>query len=424
VTLDSELTCRSWTNPFYTSASAPHALCDGRDILIDLSKLSVTNAPKFRSHWHLGKDRYFAFGDGALRARCKQTSSFRLDALSVDHSRDMFASLQMSSDDLAVPDGALVIDEPTLVVTREGDESLNAFHASTDFVNAFMCVQIFDLAPQHGDTRVLLLDNMPANGWLDGLWQGAFAPMHELMHARDLIADGVRHVLLRRPIFVPPGYTSMLYAHNKDTTAKMTDGCSGPVGFLMDFGNFVRSALYGAPHHHHVALLKPVARQHQRNATATATSQHSHAPVLSGQVRVTIVERRTTAHYSKLNRVITNLDSLATAMRAAHPKLLINIVDFARLALPTQVSIVADSHILIGAHGAALAHEFWLMPGSGLLEFMPPEKANWNSFRNMAHWLHLHYRRVALPACAKSCQVDVDAAMKAFDAILFQIIGQ
>ena len=68
-----------------------------------------------------------------------------------------------------------VVEEQTLLLTRESQEYSNVFHMLTDLFNAWLTMRMLgwtedEVAPR----RVMLLDNHP-DGPLDGMWAGVAA---------------------------------------------------------------------------------------------------------------------------------------------------------------------------------------------------------------------------------------------------------
>jgi len=66
------------------------------------------------------------------------------------------------------------------------------------------------------------------------------------------------------------------------------------------------------------------------------------------------------------------------------PNVDVQRVDFAQSSFAEQMQLVAQSEVLVGMHGAGLAHLLWLPEHGGLLELRPKRGMGWFCFVNMA----------------------------------------
>jgi hypothetical protein len=123
-------------------------------------------------------------------------------------------------------------DEPgtTLFVTRERGEHVNLYHSHTDFLNMFQTMEQLEVDPTQ--TSVVVLDNHPL-GNFDVIFDAAFSKRSPMRRAASLVQ---RHAVVRfaHAVFVPPGYSSMLYSELNGNTA-----CPQPLRSVSTFAPFV-----------------------------------------------------------------------------------------------------------------------------------------------------------------------------------------
>jgi protein O-GlcNAc transferase len=98
----------------------------------------------------------------------------------------------------------------------------------------------------------------------------------------------------------------------------------------------------------------------------------------SAPLTVTFIDR-------KGSRRLLNQESLFSTLRNTYSSenFALNIVDFASIPLREQISIVRNTDVLVGVHGAGLTHDMFLSPRSAVVEILPSELAH-KGFRNLA----------------------------------------
>lgn len=170
---DAGLTCYSARHSHLSQPAAPHAMCslDGGGWL-DFTRMAPAQCPPSRPGWKCdGQPVYHRFTKGFISSRCEPTPENNpVQHLSQDHLRDMFKAFQPlgategeapAGDAWGLPSGPLALspdsggDQVTasgngnrngngppivLAVTRERGEHANLFHATTDFINAFIAL--------------------------------------------------------------------------------------------------------------------------------------------------------------------------------------------------------------------------------------------------------------------------------------------
>ncbi|KAK4979382.1 hypothetical protein LTR42_001885 [Elasticomyces elasticus] len=98
---------------------------------------------------------------------------------------------------------------------------------------------------------------------------------------------------------------------------------------------------------------------------------------------LTMIDRKTT-------RILSNQDSLFSALQARFPDVTMRLVDFSQLPFREQLQVAHSSDILVGVHGAGLTHAMFLKPSSSIVEILPPTLA-YKGFKNMARLCGLSY---------------------------------
>jgi len=365
------------SGPQLSDPPARYVTCDARNLVIDFDRLYPTQTTRHRPLHKRGPGRqYHRYRAGALRGACRWSPAFQLDAMPRDLLRDIFGSFRPWTGEPAIAYDEIV-EHPVLFVTREGDESRNAFHAMTDFLNAFETILMAnDAAPEvsRQDLEVVLLDNAPS-GWLDPLWPQIFAPGRGVRRVGDFAG---KRVLFRQALFSAPGYQSFLFAYLTRDNAQPE-----PVGMLDAFAALVLRSFGlspAAPRKDGPLRITLISRQpYDRNVAAT-----------SGSVRAT-------SEY--FTRRVTNETACAETLTALGD-VDVRLIDFARYPLEEQIRIARDTDLLIGVHGAGLTHLLWTPPHAGLLEIAPVIRPGvftsgpragmdwtiWRVFPNLASW--------------------------------------
>ena len=359
-------------------ASRGYVTCDARNLVIDFDGLYPTRTTRHRPRHRRGPGRsYHRYRAGALSGACRWSPQFTLETMPRDLLRDIFGSFRPWTGDPAIPYDEIV-EHPVLFVTREGDESRNAFHAMTDFLNAFETVLIANDAAREvprQDLEVVLLDNAEPS-WLDPLWPRAFASGRGVRRVGDFAG---RRVLFRRALFNAPGYQSFLFSAYLTRENERPE----PVGMLNAFAALVLRSSGLSP----------------------------SAPRADGPLRVTFISRRSYDSHEYMGRQVANEAACREALEALGG-VEVRVIDFARHSLDEQIRIARDTDLLVGAHGAALTHMLWTPAHAGVIEFVAIGGPRWRMFPNMALWTGRPYAAIDAPErifeMGTELTVDVD----------------
>lgn len=212
-------------------------------------------------------------------------------------------------------------------------------------------------------------------GPLDGLWPAVAAgaglaaldTSADAIHPGDAGGEGtVRRLhslnttVLQQAIFVPSGYTSLLYAH-----AYEDNSCP-----------------------HNTALFKGF-----RDWLLGTLRLPSQAFRRAGQpVRIMLVNRKPYGKKKRVARQMRNEDEVFSMLQKI-PGVQARMVDLAQISLAEQIQLISSgTDILVGMHGAALAWSLIMPPGTALLELWP-QPGLWRLYEHTAEWAGLYYRR-------------------------------
>jgi len=114
--------------------------------------------------------------------------------------------------------------------------------------------------------------------------------------------------------------------------------------------------------------------------------KHYDVPMPGPQeiVSVTYIQRTNT------RKLINETEHIEALKKIPHISL--EVVDFEKLPFRQQLEVVRRTDVLVGIHGAGLAHTLFLRPGSAIVEIQP-EGFNHQGFRNLAQLLDVGYFR-------------------------------
>ncbi|KAK9819676.1 hypothetical protein WJX72_000981 [[Myrmecia] bisecta] len=364
----STVRCRKMQDRHMTEASAPHVLCDATNLLVDTSKMRLAKCPAQRPNYLCISKSYHRYKLGAFGASCNWPV-LNLNDFPKDHLQDIMESLESYPAD-QWPQAGAISDTPVLLVTREFKEHTNVFHTLTDILNVYISLRMLGWLGLK--RQVVLLDAHP-DGPLDGLWAAVAAgggldaiayPWHSKnTDGRPLLArvDALPQqiTLFRKAIFVPPGYTSLLYAH-----LYQDNSCPHATPLFAGFRRFV---------------MEPLGLYNLR-------------PDVKAPIKILLISRKPYEGKGKVVRRIGNEDELVD-MLAGMAHVSAELVDLASLSLLEQLSTLADADILIGMHGAALAYTLLMPPHAGVIELWAQDKGIWRCYEHTSAWAGLEYRR-------------------------------
>jgi hypothetical protein len=304
----------------------------------------------------------------------------------------MFNAFECDVRDL--PSIGMKVEHPVLFVAREKGEHRNAFHATTDFMNAFIMLELFDLLPL--EVQVLILDNHPPSA-LDDFWNRVISKKEPFAKSIDY---SNQVVLFSRVIFSPPGYSNVFYPG-----LNSLQHCLERVPLFSGFSHFVKESF------------------------------NVSVPPVSDSLKVLVIDRKPRLPlYPKMSRQFSDTDSVKRTLLLAGESLSVpvhvSVEDFATRSLEEQIQISASHDIMVGIHGAALTHAFWLPQSGGLIELRPNSNQDWFCFAHLAHYRGLQYDiwfnsdsgRIHLDDSGELIDVDLNFLAQASRKMYSQVI--
>ena len=266
-----------------------------------------------------------------------------------------FTKLNTEKDKLAQLDKRRTIVRPdyvsnfTLAIARE--DYANLYHVTLHMFNIFWMLMAFKQQPSQ--LSVLILDAHP-KAEIDDTLQLLFGPLIRIGH-------------LKRPTY----FTNLVLSlpENKSPLSKY-DFVS--LGYLEEFRAFMLNR-------HHI------------DVASTLNCQELH---------ITMIWRRDKAYHPRnmkgnVERKIFNEAELFSAIYEMFPQFCVRGFLLETLPMKEQLKIIKHTDILIGMHGAALAHTLYLPRISGLIEMFPYKFKKMHAYSKMfeaiAKWRGVRY---------------------------------
>lgn len=282
----------------------------------------------------------------------------------------------------------------TLIVTRERSEHANLFHATSDWLNAFITLHVAGVIDGYAGTRagmervqLLLLDEQ-TGPFEATIWRRVFSPAFPVMQVSALRSAGAARRLLRRPLFSPPGYSNFLLA-----AVSSESECHGRTQLLQSYrAFFLRGMGLGA-------LADPLDVLPPEDAASASATASAGSSAAGRRLRVTFVSRRpyneAGVDHAFMGRQIENEEELIAALRGASAGGPADIVrlDLARMPVDEQLASMARTDVLVAMHGAALTYGAVLPPHSGILELWPKDRDMWRCFEHLSGMAGMAYVR-------------------------------
>ncbi|GAB5353573.1 hypothetical protein AAMO2058_000047200 [Amorphochlora amoebiformis] len=326
------LKCRVHTHPRLNRPTAPHTICDGSNIVFDPSKLSPAPCLKHRPNYMCeGGNSYHHFASGAFQANCQvvkgegnQKGGLSLRNFPMDHLRDIFDSWRVTTE---TPQRAKISQAPvTLFVSREKGEHVNMYHTLTDWYMAWQALRVVEISPDH--VQVIILDGH-SEGPLDSFWNEVISRGAPMIRAKNIKSA----LLMHRVVWSPPGYSNILLGK------KWTD-CKKAMRMMEAFVADVDDGFQSV---------------HNEDMSTLNMLYISRRPYQTDLVKRKFIGRQ-----------VDNEDALLHELESLEG-VKVSKADFAHMNLKDQIHAAAASDIIVGMHGAALAHCLWMPPWGALL---------------------------------------------------------
>lgn len=370
--------------------SFPHNYCHAQNVLLDATKVIPSSFVQNRAYWkRSSEETYCKYKLGAFIGDCRRRGSWNEPVIfSPDHFRDIFSSFQTG--DLESMHVHEIVEYPVFFVTREADEYRNLFHAVTDILAFFEVLIMLNhiRLPRH----VIFLDTH-GNSTLDFLWHHVISLSPFGGSIRSIADLGLKRIVFRQIIFVPPGYTSILFVDEWGDS----NMCLRPIDLVVDFSSWLRF--------------------HLRNLLLSESNKYSN------KKKMTLVIRRPSRNKPMMDRMIENDRELQDALIKTFTEFDVNMVDFADFRLDEQIRISSRTDVLIGFHGAGLSHLLFMPKGSKVLEIIHTKKT-WHCYKHLAVWRGMvhEFFEVGPPTRddhrGKATRIPVDAFIQSVASLL------
>ena len=292
-------------------------------------------------------DEYYSVDVGCFQLPCVQFRPYSFSDES-KHLNAWMSALKTGRDVASVE--AYQFDEFTIAVQRY--EYVNLYHTMTDWYNAFLMMQFFGRSPQQ--TNILIFDSHPY-GSLDPVWP-------QLFNSTFRLSSLPPKTRFRRMVWNIVGYSSPM---------KIVLSPYPPL--LEEFRSFFLSSF---------------------DIDADRRVDCENLSVLFIWRRDYVAHPRNPTGF--VLRKIRNEAKLIAYVRKKMPEIGVRGVQIDALPMRDQLQLVVNADILVGVHGAGLAHAIFLPRRTGLLELSP----NWlwssnEHFEAIASWRGLTYMRWA-----------------------------
>jgi hypothetical protein len=169
-----------------------------------------------------------------------------------------------------------------------------------------------------------------AKGNLDSVWRQVFG---KFTFVKQLPKGGV---CFHKVIFIPPGYVSPIYPRLLNSV------CPNPI-MMEDFCNHFLNS-YNLQH---------VQMQRGKIVIIDRVPYISHPR----------------SQLNRTERAVGNMMELTTHLQNLSNVTSVSVVHLEKLTFQQQLKVVREAHILIGNHGAGLAHMVFMSDGSHVVEF-------------------------------------------------------
>jgi glycoprotein 2-beta-D-xylosyltransferase len=237
----------------------------------------------------------------------------------------------------------------TIAITRH--EYANVYHTLTDWYNTFIVMTFFGKVPR--ETNILFVD-AHARGQLDDAWSKLYNRFYYL-------SELPTRTMFKQLVWGIQGYNSPI----KDNHVPDL-----PPPLVEQFRSFFLSAFN--------------VKGQKRSLNCSSISvlllwRHdyvAHPRNPSGMIR----------------RKIANEGQLLDGVRRSHPDFVVRGVQIDSLPLASQLQAIADTDVLIGMHGAGLAHVMFMPAHGALVELYPSYYTGYNyHFKELAKWRGINY---------------------------------
>lgn len=369
--LRSELKCFRYHQPHKKlDGRGPDMFCEAKNFFIDFSRVSGDAGP---TKPHLGT-QYLSFQTGSISATCTRTNHYHERHFMPHHSLQMSTFQNIPT---PPPQSSYTVEDTTTYLLARDEDCENSFHSTADFMNMFLVMEVLGVKPS--EQQVMLFDRHP-----DG-------PYVELL----------THAYTTRPLI-----RHQHYKGKKILFKRLIFHLESPAGLI-----FPRVSRPGPLLCHSTSLF-----QAYRKFVLQAFNLYDVKPPVIPSIILSL--RHRTPH-KNVGRVMANEDEVVNVLKEGN---LINykVVDTAKYSYKEQLTMIRNSNILVGIHGAGLMFIMFAAEEAILIEIHPSYRQD-RHFRHasrMTGKIYMPIRSLTRETChgtSDNVRVDIDEFRRTLD---------
>lgn len=345
--------------------------CEATNFIIDFSKISGMHG---NSKPRKG-DQYLSFAKQSLLSSCKKTEKYNSRLFMPHHARQM-RDFEGSSDS-SIYNHAVVQETPLYLLARDEDCE-NSFHSAADFMNMFLVLSVLRVHPS--GIQVMLFDKHTDGPYLD-LIKKAYSPKHPVLRYHEF--SGTK-VLFRKIIF-----------HLESPAGLIFPKVSNP-GPLRCKGT-------GLFHAYRKHILE-------------SFDLWNVPPPPIPSITLSLRHRTSTKNVGRIMQNEAEVVKIVSSVNVAD----VHVVDTAKMSFSEQLTLIRNTNILIGIHGAGLMFIMFAAEEAILIEVHPTYRQD-RHFRHAARMtdkVYMPVRATKRETCHGSSDnvvVPIDEFQKALD---------
>ena len=243
----------------------------------------------------------------------------------------------------------VVVMETTVAVMRY--EAHNIYHTMTDWYNVFIITKLLNLDPKK--VTILFMDDRPP-GLMDDTWRTLFG---KVMRHSDVQPNFVFKTLIWNIL----GYESPINFH------RLVE-----LPFVNEFHNFFVSS-FGI------------------HKMRTLDCSNITAAIIWRRDYMTHPERNIEVEGGLVHRKFKNENEILSEVKSVLSGHTVTSVVLEQMSMKDQLDVFANTDILIGMHGAGMAHVMFLPPHAAIFEMFPNYWGFLIHFKAFSRWRGLKY---------------------------------
>jgi hypothetical protein len=341
----------------------PMNVCLMKNVVLDTTKIRISSTADNNDFYE--RDKTIFFNGGALRGDCNQVvpdTAWNSNNFPKTTGNWLVRSWQNgATDNPQLCNGKNTINRYMYFVSRY--DTTNLFHAMEDFIHAFMAYSVLNIPLGH--VQVVIADGLVVGPYLD-VWQQLYSRRFPVLQMKEMLTTGPKYQCYKNMMVNVFAAISPLCKQ-----IGMENPCFNST-LVKAFREFFISG-------YNVKYL-PISERKLRNE----------------KMRIVVIQRKdynSDQHVGsrRITRKLRNHDEVVRALKSKFSQHEVLSVDFAELDFLSQVKLIRTTDVLIGAHGAGLAHLLLLPKTSAVIELWIDDRyGNWH-YVNMAKFLELKH---------------------------------